>query len=97
MPQKTSFSGRYVKANRPVRQAIVSYIDGLMFQDGACRIVTNAKATTTEVTTACGLYGARQTPDQLAERRQKVSAAMRDNRLAGIPLTRLHCRLGDDQ
>lgn len=65
MPQKSAFTGKYVKANLPVNEKIVSSIDGAIFQDEAYHIHITSKAVTIEATTERGLYWARQTMAQL--------------------------------
>lgn len=66
MPQKYTFTGKYVKADLPVNEKIVSSIDGAIFQDEAYHILITSKAVTVEATTERGLYWARQTMAQLA-------------------------------
>lgn len=66
MPQKYTFTGKYVKADVPVNEKIVSSIDGAMFQDEAYHILITSKAVAIEATTERGLYWARQTMTQLA-------------------------------
>lgn len=65
MPQKSTFTGKYVKADVPVNEKIVSHIDGAIFQDEAYHILITSKAVTIEATTQRGLYWARQTMAQL--------------------------------
>lgn len=65
MPQKSTFTGKYVKADVPVNEKIVSHIDGAIFQDEAYHILITSKAVTIEATTPRGLYWARQTMAQL--------------------------------
>ena len=65
MPQKSAFTGKYVKADMPVNEKIVSHIDGAIFQDEAYHIHITSKGVNIEATTQCGLYWARQTMAQL--------------------------------
>ena len=65
MPQKSTFTGKYVKDDVPVNEKIVSHIDGAIFQDEAYHILITSKAVNIEATTQCGLYWARQTMAQL--------------------------------
>lgn len=65
MPQKYTFTGKYVKADVPVNEKIVSHIDGAIFQDEAYHILITSKAVNIEATTPRGLYWARQTMAQL--------------------------------
>ena len=65
MPQKYTFTGKYVKADVPVNEKIVSHIDGAIFQDEAYHILITSKAVNIEATTQRGLYWARQTMAQL--------------------------------
>lgn len=65
MPQKYTFTGKYVKANLPVNEKIVSNIDGAIFQDEAYHILITSKGVNIEATTQRGLYWARQTMAQL--------------------------------
>lgn len=65
MPQKSAFTGKYVKADVPVNEKIVSHIDGAIFQDEAYHILITSKAVNIEATTQRGLYWARQTMAQL--------------------------------
>lgn len=65
MPQKSAFTGKYVKADVPVNEKIVSHIDGAIFQDEAYHIHITSKGVNIEATTQCGLYWARQTMAQL--------------------------------
>ena len=66
MPQKSAFTGKYVKADVPVNEKIVSHIDGAIFQDEAYHIHITSKGVNIEATTQRGLYWARQTMAQLA-------------------------------
>ena len=43
MPQKSAFTGKYVKADVPVNEKIVSHIDGAIFQDEAYHILITSK------------------------------------------------------
>lgn len=65
MPQKSTFTGKYVKDDVPVNEKIVSHIDGAIFQDEAYHILITSKAVNIEATTPRGLYWARQTMAQL--------------------------------
>ena len=65
MPQKSTFTGKYVKDDVPVNEKIVSHIDGAIFQDEAYHILITSKAVNIEATTQRGLYWARQTMAQL--------------------------------
>ena len=65
MPQKSAFTGKYVKADVPVNEKIVSHIDRAIFQDEAYHILITSKAVNIEATTQRGLYWARQTMAQL--------------------------------
>ena len=65
MPQKYTFTGKYVKANLPVNEKIVDNIDGAIFQDEAYHILITSKGVNIEATTQRGLYWARQTMAQL--------------------------------
>lgn len=65
MPQKSAFTGKYVKDDVPVNEKIVSYIDGAIFQDEAYHILISSKGVNIEATTQRGLYWARQTMAQL--------------------------------
>lgn len=65
MPQKSTFTGKYVNANLPVNEKIVNKIDGAIFQDEAYHILITSKAVNIEATTQRGLYWARQTMAQL--------------------------------
>ena len=65
MPQKSAFTGKYVKADVPVNEKIVSHIDGAIFQDEAYHILITSKGVNIEATTQRGLYWARQTMAQL--------------------------------
>ncbi len=65
MPQKSAFTGKYVKADLPVNEKIVSSIDGAIFQDEAYHILITSKGVNIEATTQRGLYWARQTMAQL--------------------------------
>lgn len=65
MPQKSTFTGKYVKADVPVNEKIVSHIDRAIFQDEAYHILITSKGVNIEATTPRGLYWARQTMAQL--------------------------------
>ena len=65
MPQKSTFTGKYVKEDVPVNEKIVSHIDGAIFQDEAYHIHITSKSVNIEATTQRGLYWARQTMAQL--------------------------------
>ena len=65
MPQKSAFTGKYVKDDVPVNEKIVSHIDGAIFQDEAYHILISSKGVNIEATTQRGLYWARQTMAQL--------------------------------
>ena len=65
MPQKSTFTGKYVKEDVPVNEKIVSHIDGAIFQDEAYHILITSKGVNIEATTPRGLYWARQTMAQL--------------------------------
>lgn len=65
MPQKYTFTGKYVKANLPVNEKIVNKVDGAIFQDEAYHILITSKGVNIEATTQRGLYWARQTMAQL--------------------------------
>ncbi len=65
MPQKSAFTDKYVKADVPVNEKIVSHIDGAIFQDEAYHILITSKGVNIEATTQRGLYWARQTMAQL--------------------------------
>lgn len=43
MPQKSTFTGKYVNANLPVNEKIVNKIDGAIFQDEAYHILITSK------------------------------------------------------
>lgn len=65
MPQKSTFTGKYVKDDVPVNEKIVSHIDGAIFQNEAYHIHITSKGVNIEATTQRGLYWARQTMAQL--------------------------------
>ena len=82
MPQKSAFTGKYVKADVPVNEKIVSHIDGAIFQDEAYHILITSKAVNIEATTPRGLYWARQTMAQLTtDKKGKRLSRMEKERL----------------
>ena len=66
MPQKSYFSGKYVKANLPVREVLVKQVPEAQFQDEAYHLSVTPKEVIIEAVTEKGLFWARQTMAQLA-------------------------------
>lgn len=65
MPQKSSFSGKYVKANLPVREVLVKQVLEAQFQDEAYHLSVTPNEVIIEAVTEKGLFWARQTMAQL--------------------------------
>lgn len=65
MPQKSSFSGKYVKANLPVKEVLVKRVTDAQFQDEAYHLSVTPKEVIIEAVTEKGLFWARQTMAQL--------------------------------
>lgn len=70
MPQKVSFTGKYVKAGVPVREVLVPEVPGAEFQDEAYHLTVGRDGVTIEAVTRQGLYWGRQTMGQLAVSRR---------------------------
>lgn len=70
MPQKVSFTGKYVKAGVPVREVLVPEVPGAEFQDEAYHLTVGKDGVTIEAVTRQGLYWGRQTVGQLAVSRR---------------------------
>ena len=70
MPQKVSFTGKYVKAGVPVREVLVPEVPGAEFQDEAYHLTVGRDGVTIEAVTRQGLYWGRQTMGQLVVSRR---------------------------
>lgn len=70
MPQKVSFTGKYVRAGVPVREVLVPEVPGAEFQDEAYHLTVGRDGVTIEAVTRQGLYWGRQTMGQLAVSRR---------------------------
>ena len=70
MPQKVSFTGRYVKAGVLVHEVLVPEVPGAEFQDEAYHLTVGRDGVTIEAVTRQGLYWGRQTVGQLAVSRR---------------------------
>ena len=64
-PQISAFSGKYLKADLPIREMFVENIVGAATQDEAYHIIIDKNGVTIEAVTDCGLFWARQTLNQL--------------------------------
>ena len=94
MPQKSAFTGKYVKADVPVNEKIVSHIDGAIFQDEAYHILITSKGVNIEATTQRGLYWARQTMAQLkTDKKAKPLLPLSD--IPGWPAFRIRGSMHD--
>lgn len=57
MPQKSSFSGKYVKANLPVREVLVKQVPEAQFQDEAYHLSVTPKEVIIEAVTEKVCFG----------------------------------------